>query len=337
MTTKSEIEEVNARRNWDVILSQHSGLSNRKHLARILGASDIPAIMGLAPFKKARGPLDVYLDFYGLRKRDPPSDAMRRGTALEPMIAQTYADTTGRPLLTVNETQVHPELPFLTVHIDRAVKDPKLLVEIKYVGWRVAHHWDNGVPAYVVAQVTAQMLTWGVNRADVAADIGENFHAFELELDPKVGEIILEQVDIFWRRHIVPMVPPDQPGSDAARDFLLHRFPKAGPKILPANDSAWLFAQELQKKKEILAKAEVDLEKTRQWFMDLIGDGKGFEGDGWKAQWYDVKGRSNTDWKAVKRTLIERKLLSGEALETVIANHTTIGEPSRSFRFDSKE
>ena len=56
MSWEDEIEQVNAKRNWGVILSGESGLSHDEHRARLIGASDVEAILGVSPY---RWPLDV--------------------------------------------------------------------------------------------------------------------------------------------------------------------------------------------------------------------------------------------------------------------------------------
>ena len=331
-----QIAEINEKRNWSVILSGESGLSHEQHRARLLGASDVEAILCVSPY---RGPLDVYLDFFGLRPPRPATDRMRRGLALEPYVARCYAEQTGRVLYKpVSHSQPHPELPILTVHADRIVRDPPVNVQLKVVGWTMEPQWSAGAPAYVVAQVHAEMMAWALPVTDVAADINERFQIHTVEFDPEVATIILEQVEKFWNEHIWPMrMPEGEPGSKTARDALLARYPKIIGKIERATPEVQTLADRLRHANEELWRAQGAVDYCREEFMTLIGEAKGFKGDDWKTQWFEQKGRAKIDWRGLQRALVERGLVKGAVIEELVKEHTTVGAPGRQFRFDDRQ
>ena len=336
MSWEDEIEQVNAKRNWGVILSGESGLSHDEHRARLIGASDVEALLGVSPY---RGPLDVYLDFYGLRPPRRTTDRMRRGLILEPYVATLYAEQTGRVLYKPSShSQPHADLPVLTVHADRIVRDPPVNVQIKVVGWTMEHHWLEGAPANVVAQVHAEMMAWGLPVTDVAADINEHFQIHTVERDSEVETIILEQVESFWREYILPMRMPDgEPGSRPARDALLARYPRVIGKIEKATPDVEALAERLRITNAAVHAATIEQAKVREQFMALIGEAKGYAGGDWKAQWFDRKGSMRIDWREVQGALVERGLVQGAVLEEIVTEHTTVGTPGRQFRFDDKQ
>ena len=84
-----------------------------------LGASDVAAVLGVSPWA---GPLDVYLDkIHAVEMQE--SRAMRRGHAMEPVIADWYAEETGREIQNLGATcfQIHPHIPFLGATLDRLI------------------------------------------------------------------------------------------------------------------------------------------------------------------------------------------------------------------------
>lgn len=338
MNIIDQIEQVNARRNWDVILAEESGLTVEQRRARLIGASDVAALMRLIPFKGARGPWDVYMDLYGLRARQPMNLHMRKGLILEPLLAQIYAETTGNRLFKAAETLPYPQLPILTVHVDRLAQEtlapqPNLTVELKMVGWRVKKHWDDGIPAYVLTQVMAQMSAWGLQQAHVPVDFDDELSIFHAEFDREVETVILEAVESFWKNHIVPMKPPDYDGSSAAGQYLLQKYPKASEKVVQAPVEGKAAATLYLIHKSALEGLQEAVGTDRQRLQELIGDDKGFMADGWKAQWYDVKGAARTDWKAVQRDLIGH--IEPDLLAAIIEGHTKKSPDRRDFRFES--
>lgn len=340
MTNHREIQEVQSRRNWDVILSTPSGLSREQRMARLIGASDVPAILRVIPFRQGKGPWDVWMDFFGLRPPFAGNARTRRGQALEPVIAQEYAEAKGVDLLSAPGTVAHPEMPFLTVHIDRMIDGtPQVIVEIKLVGWRVRHDWSEGVPMYVLAQVIAQMAAWKIGEAEVVmqCDLDDQPEVFHVERDGDLEAMVLEEVDRFWRDFIVTNAPPPLDGSNAAGEYLLSRYPKAVQPLLPPPAAAEVLAQRLAEVRRKLLALEQDENLAKQEMKQMLGDVKGFKADGWVAQWYDVRGQQRTAWKDVVADLRKTGKVTEADIQAALAAHTTKSPDRRDFRFEVKE
>lgn len=342
---KDLIEKINARRDWNTILGQDSGLSRSQHQERLIGASDIAAIMNLLPFnwKTRKGPLDVYLDFYGLRQKEPMSEAQQEGILKEAYLANMYVHRTGLPLVRMDKAVIHPEIPYLTVHLDRAVKGQRLPVELKNVGWRMRDYWEEGVPVYVLTQVYAQMIAWETDHADVGADIEtQGYQIFRVEMKRDIRDMILDAVHEFWNNYIVPMKPPPIDATATATKFLLNKFPAASELVEEATPIGQAHLNSMRTIKKMIAELEQREGMQENILRNFIGERKGINWTeaGLKAQWINIKGRKTIDYSALFEAFadaaVAAKIMTREQVSECLKNATTTGEPSRQLRFTQK-
>lgn len=145
-----------------------------------IGASEAPAVHGLSPWG---GPLSIYAD-----KLNPPgqkdTDATRAGLLLEETIARIHARSSGTALIVPTDwlgdpfayaaVWYHPDRGFELATPDRIEivdegPEDERPAEFKTVGPHMAHHWKDGVPAYVRVQVQQQMDVMGAETAVVRA------------------------------------------------------------------------------------------------------------------------------------------------------------------------
>ena len=81
-----------------------------------IGGSDIAAIAGISPYKTAR---DVWAEKTGRTSPQPPTPAMKRGTALEVLAITEYEEAAGNADVgRDNRYAVHPELDICRVEVD---------------------------------------------------------------------------------------------------------------------------------------------------------------------------------------------------------------------------
>ena len=97
--------------------------------SRGIGGSDAAVALGLSPWKSA---LELFHE-----KRAPagsvenvPTEPMRWGTLLEPVIRQEYSNRTGRVVRVPETTLVHPAHAFMLANVDGVTTDGRLL-EVK--------------------------------------------------------------------------------------------------------------------------------------------------------------------------------------------------------------
>lgn len=309
-----------------------------------LGSSEIGAVAGLSPYT---GPMDVWLVKRGLAEV-PETEAMRLGTALEPVVASLYEGghlATGEALKTAAEMWPreaphgvlrHPREGWVLASPDRVVAAagdrrgrPPRLVEIKSVAWRSAHHWGDAhdeVPPWYRAQVEWQMLVTGVPACDLVALIGgAELRVYRLAADPALAGMLLDIGRAFWRT----VERGEAPAVDASETWRRHleaRFPRAGAEMVAATRDHDEIAARLADARGRKAAAEADEERAANELRAAIGDAAGIAGEGWKATWKPAKG--SPAWKSIAMEL------GAEGRPEVVARHTAA--PSRRFTFSDR-
>jgi putative phage-type endonuclease len=210
-----------------------------------IGSSDAPAVVGALPAAWRRGPLEVYLDKIGEAPETAPSIAMRRGTLLEPLVAQLYAEAA--PARTVSDadgrlfrSRAHPHL---LASPDRWVEDPARglgVLELKTSSVWAAETWqDAAPPLHVMVQVQHQLLVLGAQWAAVAVLIGdEPIRTWDVARDEAFLAVYLTHAAAFWAA-VEARTPP--PAAGASLDTLRRLYPTVEPVTidLPAEAAAW--------------------------------------------------------------------------------------------------
>lgn len=192
------------------ILSIHECETKEQWLverAKSIGASEVPTVLGLNPF-------DTPLKLWGRKIGNLPAieetEAMRMGHVLEPVIALLYAEETKRVLNDPGEYTIrrNDNVPFMHATLDREIEpveghDGAGDCQIKSVGHRMAHHWEEGeIPLYVQAQMQAEMAVAGFEWGSVAVLIGgQQFLWKDIEIQSNgFIEFMVARVEAFWIR-----------------------------------------------------------------------------------------------------------------------------------------
>jgi len=170
---------------------------------RGLGASDASAVCGLSPW---RTPLHVYLDKVG-EWTEPDSAPKAWGRRLEEVVAQAYAEETGRPVRAPeNRLEVHPNLPWLVASLDRLteVDGSVRVLECKTVRsdsgeWGVPG--SDEVPPYYLVQCQHQLAVTGLEYCDLAALFGgQELRVYTIERDEALASRLRLILSEFWAR-----------------------------------------------------------------------------------------------------------------------------------------
>jgi putative phage-type endonuclease len=207
-----------------------------------VGSSDAPMILGVSPYG---GAVEVFADKIGQTPARPPSEAMRIGRLLEPVIALLYAEKypdrkVGNPEGGLFRSRQYP--PLLATP-DRWCYDPERgagLLEIKTVGeWRQGE-WDDEPPLAVLIQVAAQMAVLGAAWAAVAALIGgTRLVTYDVERnDSFINETWIPRALAFWgyvERREIP------PAEKVSLEVLKQLYPTVAPRTieLPRAALSW--------------------------------------------------------------------------------------------------
>ncbi len=163
-----------------------------------IGGSDVAATLGLSPWKSPR---ELYEEKRGGVEIVEPSEPMRWGTLLEPVIRQEYAERTGRTVRVPTEPLVHPTHAFMCANPDGLTNDDRVL-EVKCA--RNAYGWgepgSDAIPQHYLLQVQHYLIVAELPVADVAVLIGGcEYRQYEVPADPELQEMLIEGEREFWR------------------------------------------------------------------------------------------------------------------------------------------
>jgi putative phage-type endonuclease len=175
-----------------------------KHRAKYRNASETPAIMGASPWTSV---YDLWLLKTG-RKTQPETEAMRHGTAMEPIARLAYEIETGtimQPKVMVNG--------LYSASLDGITLNGELLVEIKvpYQG-QVSELWQQAkqgiAPEHYYLQVQHQLMVSGAKLAHLWVFDGSKGIKIEIAPDPKTFEHIKSAWDDFQNLLDTDTAPP---------------------------------------------------------------------------------------------------------------------------------
>lgn len=260
-----------------------------------IGSSDAPTVAG------ERGSvLELWAEKSGLVEPEVPDDATARlfewGHRLEPVVADWYADSTGRTLQRVNQMLRHPVVPYAFASLDRRVVGERRLVEIKTTRWGWAGGED--VPGAVQCQVQHQLWVTGYDVADVAVLTGGS--------EPKVYEIARDDAFIadlayleaeFWG-WVTSGTRPPVDGSENARRVLSRLHPRNDGTFLPLTPELDQLTGQWRDSKADVKAAEGRAGTLANTLRALIGDADGIEG---RVTWKRNADSTRTNWPAVAK------------------------------------
>lgn len=303
-----------------------------------LGASEVPAIMGLDKYKSG---LDIWLEKRGLAEHRPSSPQATVGRFAEPMIAEMYAAQCEVQLIEV-ETARHHEVQILSASADRmavdAKRNPMCLVEIKNRGGLPQGWGDAGtdlIPESVAVQVHVQMACYQMERADVAALLGGNdFRIYTLHRNAEIEASILEYCADWWARHIVGEAEPALDGPNVA-DYLAKKFRSHTSEVVRVTsaDPVALWLETLADAQAAKKDAEAKYERAANEVKAFVGDRYAVEGPAGKAIWTLAKDSQKVNYEQAARELYRAAGMPEAEWEQYLATFTTTKPGSRSFRF----
>lgn len=239
-------------------------------------ASRIPCILG----EIARwGPSDVWREILEPPKASEPNLRMRRGLALEPMIADLYAEQTGQKPLSRKFFFQSKACPWLGASPDWILPGDTVhaLVEGKTSSLIAA--WESGVPDYVRSQVAGQLLVTGADWCDVAALIGDDdFRIQRLERGDMNLSLLLEFLEEWYEKHIRPCLdlpleewvqyaPPPASVDEAAR-----LWPKSKSRFIIAVPVTIDLIDKLKGAKATLKEVQTEVNRCELSLKQQMGD-----------------------------------------------------------------
>mgnify|MGYP006348273601 FL=1 len=250
-----------------------------------IGSSDVSAIVGVNPYRTKH---TVYLDKRGLLDDDPPTLGMRIGHIAEDLIATLYAEETGATLVASPSIR-HPKHDWIVGTPDRLVVGMRRIIEIKWVGWRVASAWErneDAVPDYVRTQAEWLMDLTDADECDVPTIIGgDEFRIYRLKRNPDLFDVLRERAERFWFDHVIAGVPPPADESEDARRMLTTIFRRDDGNMIAAPDAAYEWVNRKVAADAAIDAATAERDLACNKLREMIGDASGILGLGFKATW----------------------------------------------------
>jgi putative phage-type endonuclease len=254
-----------------------------------VSGTEVSALFGMNPWLTKMG---LYARKKGLVDEVKPSERMKIGKALEPVVVHLYEEATGNEVEWKDKLISHPKEPLIIGTPDGFIGE-KAIFEAKTAGLDRAFEWgDEGtdfVPQHYLMQVQHYMMLTGMKQAEVAALIGGNdFRRFSVPADEELQAMMLDEIRRFWRDHIEAGVAPEIDASEESRSYLLRRFPSATEGVRQATDGEdELVVGILQTRKELKFLTERK-ETLQNQLKDSIGFAKGLTSTHGKVSWSET-------------------------------------------------
>lgn len=286
-----------------------------------IGSSDAPIIAG-----ESGSVLELWAQKSGLVDIEEPDESTARlfewGHRLEPVVADWYADHTGRQVQRVNQMLRHPQIAYAFASLDRRVVGERRLVEIKTTRWA----WTGGeqVPGNVQTQVQHQLWVTGYDVADVAVLTGGSEpKVFEVPRDDGyIGDMAYLEAE-FWG-WVQSGTRPPVDGSENARRVLSKLHPRRnGDTLLPSTPAIDQVISDWRESKDAAKAAEEREDTLANTVRALIADADGIEGSWGKVTWRKNADSKRVDWPTVAN---EVGLSDPQLLAATIAAHTSTVE-----------
>jgi putative phage-type endonuclease len=207
-------------------------------------STDAPVILGLSRYK---GPWQLYHEKRGELEPPEPGPWARWGLVLEDVIAQIYADETGRPVRQplpdfLLAMACRTDLP-LAATIDRFADDAgaTVVVEVKNASAFRADEWTDLPPLEYLVQVQHQLAVTGAPKGSLAVLIGGNrFKWADVPRDEAViGRLIEAEMAFYERLQKGDPPAPDGRPETAEAIARLYRRETGPPVLLPGEAIEW--------------------------------------------------------------------------------------------------
>jgi len=303
-----------------------------------LGASEIPAVIGISPYK---GAFEVWLEKRGLTElRSDTTPWQAWGLKMEPVLAEAYTDyllqTHGAVVVLHGDGRTSLQIagrPWACTPdrlVDNHATQEQWGVDFKQSRYGEGYGLTGSedVPAHVYTQCQWSMLVADRPRWDVAALIGgSDFRVYHLMRNGSHLLDLLSAATVFWK-HVTDGTEPPLDGSSAARQYLQQRFPEEalGAPLAVMDDAATLaLFQELRLVRGEGKRAEERQATLENQIKRLIGDYPGIVTPLGKATWKKAKDSERTDWPVVAQV--------AGATPSLIARYTETKPGTRRFLF----
>lgn len=259
--------------NTDGMHETQEGLRRWLELRRgFIGGSEASAALGLSRYQSKIG---LYFNKTAHVDIDNDNEKMWAGRMMEPVIAEMFADRTGKHVIKQPYFYSHPEYPWMGANIDFGVYAENAGLECKNTTNKV-DFVDGKVPDEYFLQCQHYMAVTGASRWYLAYLMdGWKFDYVVIERDEELLVSLIEGERAFWHDHVLPRVAPEFDGSESATKTLGLMYPREieGPHDaveLPGDvDAMW---EEEAAISEQIASLDTRRNEIRNKISALIGE-----------------------------------------------------------------
>jgi predicted phage-related endonuclease len=209
------------------------------------------------------------------------------------------------------------------------------ILEVKLVTSYRSHEFgepgSDQVPPGIALQVHHQLACVpDAKQAHVAVFLGNlQFHRFVIPRDPETIASIEDIEADFWQNHVIPRIPPELDGSDAATDYLRATYPTDDGTELVATDDLEELVSQYSIARQMRESHAEEEEVLKQKVIEAIGDASRLVGQRFTISYKLAKGYDVTDYKAVVSEV--------RPPADVLAKYTSLREGVRRFVYTAKE
>lgn len=239
-----------------------------------VGGSDAAAALGLSRRTTA---LELYLEKRGEVPRQEIAandEVIWWGRALEPIVRQKYAETTGRVVLLPPDTLRHPAYGFMLAHVDGIIQDEARGYEGKTAfhstGW--GEEGTDQIPREYLLQVHHYLTVTQFEVWDVAVLIGRRFQIYEVAADREMSEMLIAGEAEFMRRVREGDPPPLDYDHPTARDVVKKLYPGTNGARLVASESAIAWREQIEREAATAKAALATVESLKARLLDEMGE-----------------------------------------------------------------
>lgn len=299
-----------------------------------VGGSDAPAVMNLSRF--GRTPMSVWADKVGLTKFEEQEQTLRQwvGLRLEPLIAEMAGARLDRKFVRRHGLIVSKTHPWMGGNVDYVGLECKTSRGSE--GWGpdgsvIATMDDIGaVPIDYLIQCLHYLFVTGWKQMTLAVLIGhDDFRTYEVHPVPELTEGMVEAEREFWHEYVVPGVPPPLDDSEATREWLRQRYPRASGSLRPATPEELELLDLILDAQANEKRWNKEGETLKARLKAAIGEDLGMKGPGVVATWSSIDRQPVTDWASVAKAYRALVAAPDAQLDVIVGLHTSQPESYR--------
>lgn len=297
-----------------------------------IGSSDAAVIAGVAPWGDIR---TLFAEKVGWAAPSIETKPMRWGHALEQVVAEAYAEETGRRVRRVRRMQQHRERPWMLASLDRVAVGERRLVEIKtarFADERWGPAGTDEVPDHYRLQVLHAMGVTGYEVADVVVLFaGSDLRIYTVPRDDELLADLVTLEDAFWQAVQARALPAE------LADLGPRPVPLREGEVLAAelDPDVALLAPRVAQLRHELRDLEAEKEATEASLKEFLADYTAIRGDRFRITYKPQAGRRHVGWEQIAgayRTRLEELGADPEQLDTLQGLFTTTAPAVRPLR-----